>query len=1455
MLRQRCREVVWCSVVAALVAAGCGGSDSGSPVPGTDTRSDATDGGGGAGGSDGAPPEDVAPAESGVEMAPAEVAPVDTMMVPGGVKVMPTMGLKTTEMSAGQATFTVALIAQPTADVVITLDSDKLTEGTASPKTLTFTADNWNAPQTVTVTGVDDMEADGDAAYKIVLAPATSADPRYQGLNPDDVEVSNTDNESAGITVAPKPAGMPLVTTEMGGQATFTVVLNSKPTAAVMVPVSSADPTEGTATTTVNFTPENWNAPQTVTVTGADDMEADGAVTYKINVGPPTGADSKYAALAVVQVELSNTDNETAGITVVPPDPAVTTEAGGKVMFLVFLNSKPTANVTIGLSSSDTTEGTVAPASLVFTKDNWNAPQVVTATGVDDALSDGNQPYTVVTAATFSVDTNYNDLIVADVVLSNTDNDSAGITLAAPINGATSEAGRQVTFTVVLNSQPEADVVIPLSSSDEGEGTVSVATLTFTPSNWNAPQPVTVTGVDDFLADGSQPYSVVTGAAMSTDTKYSAVDAANVALTNTDNDTAGITVTAESFLTTTELGGTATFTIVLNSEPTGNVVVPLSSNDATEGTVSSASLIFTPVNWNAPQTVTITGINDLVADGNQIYSVVTAAAMSADNAYHGIDPPNVLLFNTDNDSAGVTVTAAALLTTTEVGGAAMFTIVLNSQPTANVTIGLAPSDATEGAVLPAAAIFTPSNWNTAQTVTVTGVDDAVADGAQPYTVVTGFAVSTDSAYNGIDVPDVNASNTDNDSAGITVTAAAGLTTTEAGATATFTVVLNSEPTASVTIGLTSSDTTEGTVAASLIFTAGNWNMPQTVTITGIDDALDDGNQPYTVVIAAAVSSDMSYSGVNPADVSVTNTDNDAAGVTVTAMAGLTVTEAAGAGHTATFTVVLNSEPTASVTIGITSSTPAQGTVAPASLVFTTANWNMAQTVTITGVDDTLDDGDLGFSIVTAAATSTDLLYNAVDPANVSVTAVDNDAAGITVTPTTGLTVTEVAGAGHTATFTVVLNSEPTASVTIGLTSSDIVSGGTVSPASLTFTTVNWATAQTVTVTGVNDALDDGNVAFFVLTGAATSTDSSYSGVNAADVSLTATDDDTAGITVTPTMGLTVTEAAGMTNTATFTVVLNSEPTVNVTVGLTSNDLTEGTVAPASVVFTPINWMTPQMVTVTGVDETLDDGNVMFSIVTAAATSGDTSYNGVNPADVTVTNTDNDVAAITVTASGPTVTEAAGPGHTATFTVVLASEPTASVTVGISSTDTVSGGTVSPASLVFTTGNWMTAQTVTITGVDDAIDDGDVGFSVVTAAATSTDPLYSGLNAADVAVGTTDDDAVGVTVAPATRTVTEAAGVGHTATFTVVLLSQPLTDVLIPIVSATPAEATVDKPFLSFTALDWNMAQTVTITAIDDAVDDGDTMFDIDIGPATGTGSGYAAFDPTDVVVTVTDDDP
>src|SRR5439155_12240268 len=151
----------------------------------------------------------------------------------------------------------------------------------------------------------------------------------------------------------------------------------------------------------------------------------------------------------------------------------------------------------------------------------------------------------------------------------------------------------------------------------------------------NTAQTVTVTGVNDLVADGDVPYTIVTAAATSTDPNYSGRNAADVGVTNTDNDIAGMTVSPTSGLTTTEAGGTATFTVALTSQPTANVTIGLSSNDLTEGTVAPASLTFTAGNWNTAQTVTVTGVNDLVADGAVAYTIVTAPATSTDPGYSG----------------------------------------------------------------------------------------------------------------------------------------------------------------------------------------------------------------------------------------------------------------------------------------------------------------------------------------------------------------------------------------------------------------------------------------------------------------------------------------------------------------------------------------------------------------------------------------------------------------------------------------------------------------------------------------------------------------------------------------------------------------------------------------------------------------------------------------------------
>lgn len=220
---------------------------------------------------------------------------------------------------------------------------------------------------------------------------------------------------------------------------------------------------------------------------------------------------------------------------------------------------------------------------------------------------------------------------------------SAAISLS-PISGNTSEAGASAAFSIVLDTQPTSAVSIGLSSSDLTEATVAPTSLNFDSGNWATPQWVTATGVDDAIADGDIVYSIITAPASSGDSGYDNLDAADRTLSNSDDDTAGITLSAISG-PSSEAGGSAEFTMVLDSQPLADVTIGLSSSDPSEGMVAPASVVFTPLTWAAPQTVTVTGVADAELDGDVAYSIITAAAVSADLSYQGMDPDDVLVIN------------------------------------------------------------------------------------------------------------------------------------------------------------------------------------------------------------------------------------------------------------------------------------------------------------------------------------------------------------------------------------------------------------------------------------------------------------------------------------------------------------------------------------------------------------------------------------------------------------------------------------------------------------------------------------------------------------------------------------------------------------------------------------------------------------------------------------------
>ncbi|WP_417748223.1 Calx-beta domain-containing protein [Rosistilla oblonga] len=1327
-----------------------------------------------------------------------------------GVVVTPTSGLVTGE-DGRTATFTVRLQSRPLGNVTVGLVSSDTTEGTLSTSSLSFNVTNWNTPQTVTVTGLNDNVDDGDIVYSVITTATSSADPKYQlsASEVPNVSLTNADDaDTAGFTISPATG---LTTAESGAQqnTSFTIRLSSQPTATVVVSFASSDSSEGTVSpASQTFTTSNWNSPRTITISGVNDALSDGNIDYAVQVSS-TSTDPKYVLNQSLPV--TNVDDDPAGVTISRTSGLRTTEGGGTDSLNIRLDSQPTGNVVVSFTSSDTTEGTVAPSPITFSTTNWNVAQTVTLTGVDDPVQDGDIGYTI-SLSLASNDPAYDGLQAPSISATNADNE-VNVTIQPVGDAITDETGRQATFSVSIDKEPTSNVTIALSSSDLTEGTVSPASVVFTPQNWNQPKTFTVTGVDDNIDDGDVSYTIVTSAIQSSDPNYSGVNPADVTVVNQSaGDQAAVIVNADPDLTTTEAGGTATFTVALATQPVAPVTIDLTSSNTSEGTVSPIQLTFTTSNWNTPRTVTVTGVDDLVDDGDASYSV-RFDVLSADGKYNDLPVSDQVIRNTNNDVAGLTLTPATGLVTSEDGAVATFTVQLTSQPLQNVTVTPQSDDSSEGLVTSQPLTFTSTNWNQPQTVTVVGQNDDVKDGSVDYTV--GFALtSTDPKYNDLAVGSVQITNEDNEIP-VTISAPSSSTTGEDGTSVTFTVVLDQQPTDNVTIDLSSSDLGEATIdLTSLTFTGQNWDTPQTVTVTGVDDFVDDGNVDYRIITSPVVSNDPDFSGLKPADVLLTNNDNgDVAGINVSPRVDVTTSETAADGSTEV-TVALNSEPTASVIVELISSDTGEGTVAPTQLIFDASNWDTPQTVTLTGVDDFIDDGPVDYAI-RFNALSADPKYNAIATPDLVVSNLDDDVAGVRIESDGPLSTSEDGGV---AIFTVQLDSQPTADVTIAL-ASDNTAEGTVAPQTLTFTTLNWNVPQTVTATGVDDTEKDGDVDYSIqLT--ATSTDSVYNAIPIASVVVTNQDDEVP-ITISAPSAVATSETG---TEVTFTIVLDEQPSSDVTIGLSSSDTTEATLDIDSVVFTSDNWNVPQTITVRGVDDDIDDGDVDFRVITSVVQSDDPLFSGFDPRDILLTNQDDgDTAGITLTPSTTTQTSEAGTGTAATMQFVLDSQPTSDVTIAITSTDTTEG-TVSASSLVFTADNWNVAQSVTVSGVNDDIDDGDIDYQIQFSVS-SDDAKYAALTLPAQSFQNLNDDTAGVTVTPPGNLTTGEDGTSDQ--FVVVLNSEPTSDVTVTLVSSDTTEGTVDPQTLTFTPANWNIAQTVTVSGVDDSLEDDQVDYTVD----------------------------
>ncbi|MBD2636851.1 hypothetical protein H6G52_15900 [Limnothrix sp. FACHB-881] len=403
--------------------------------------------------------------------------------------------------------------------------------------------------------------------------------------------------------------------------------------------------------------------------------------------------------------------------------------------------------VALAVTGTNITAGDYTLSNTTITIPDGATTGSVTFTVADDALVEGTE------TATLTISTPSSGIALGTTTTANvtiTDNDTAGVTLSKS-TVAVAEGGATDTYTAVLTSQPTSNVTVNLAPN--AQLTTSSPALTFTTANWNTPQTVTVTAVNDAVAEGAHTGSIA-HTTTSADTNYNAITVGSVTANITDNDTAGVTL-SKSTVAVAEGGATDTYTVVLNSQPTGSVTVNLTPN--AQLTTSSPALTFTTANWNTPQTVTVTAVDDAVAEGAHTGSIAHTTT-SADTNYNALTIAPVTANITDNDTAGVTLSKSTVAVA-EGGATDTYAVVLNTPPTSNVTVNLAPNAQVSTSITNLT--FTPANWNISQTVTVTAVDDAVFEG--PHTgAIAHTTTSADTNYNAIAVGGITANITDND---------------------------------------------------------------------------------------------------------------------------------------------------------------------------------------------------------------------------------------------------------------------------------------------------------------------------------------------------------------------------------------------------------------------------------------------------------------------------------------------------------------------------------------------------------------------------------------------------------------------------------------------------------------------------------------------------------------------
>ncbi|MDY6803612.1 MAG: DUF4347 domain-containing protein, partial [Cyanobacteriota bacterium] len=961
----------------------------------------------------------------------------------------------------GNATVSVKLAGKPSPSAVIEVGGE----------TITFDDSNWDEPQTLTLEG---LTPNSTLSYNYKDAgnlPLTAIAPQLleteegsaADLEPVTPEVSiagTLDSREGGgrpgefviNLTAPAPEGGLEVEYSMAGNAEEgadyeelpdTIAVEAGAMGAVL-PIAAVDD-------------EIWERTETVEVT------LQNGSGYSLNSGLET-ASIEISDDDPLGLELANkvesTDSETGETTATYTSTfsqVQTSEEGASETVGVRLPSRPSAKVTVELSDIDDTEGEVAPTQLTFTPDNWDEYQDVTVTGKADSVVDEDVEYAIALEAE-STDPNFDGRAAAISVV-NTDADETGeIQLnEAEIEAAIPDPDLPTASVKVLEQMTETEAgTVEISLSEpvaEGE-TVRV--------NFSASDETATEGEDYHLSNKLFINSVTEDGTELFDHPFGEASFGNAAKPafgdlDGDGDADAVVGTAEGAIGYFENVGSSNFEARVgagdpfsafasgsNSAPTladlngdgkldlivgkanGNLRYFVNKSDEgnldlvvgeADGDVNyfayendSINTIFFDVTQIAdiPNPFkrlktdgnSVPTFGDL--DGDGLPDLVLGAADGSVTYYFNTGTAEGPVFNPNSGVRAIDVGENAMpqlidwdldgdLDLLVTDGEGEIEYLRNSDATRPNFIETDGKPLGDVAIAPDSAlgfadvdedgdkdafIGTPEDGieyleqfqgvvfeagEQTKEVAVRPIADVIDEGEGET-----FSLSLDGGFGyEVNVEEGQADLTiaDDDTAGVTVEANQNATvTSETGDSLSYSVKLDTQPTAPVEVYFGSSDETEGVLEANaqekadvvmLEFTPDNWDVAQEFTVSGVDDDIDDGDVPYKI-IATVQGEDGQYRGLDVEGFALTNNDDaDEAKVTVEKMS-----EGVAEGRENIYKVKLSSQPTGEVrVIGDPNNDQIRLNEEDygdrLTLVFDDTNWNVEQVVRVSAFDDNL----------------------------------------------------------------------------------------------------------------------------------------------------------------------------------------------------------------------------------------------------------------------------------------------------------------------------------------------------------------------------------------------------------------------------------------------------------------------------------------------------------------------